>query len=248
MNWSSLSSGGQGALDVVTLPMGGDSGSAGAARAPSGFVNWSASVLEDLRERIDGSTAAAQSYTRVVYDSGQASQPGLVIGKQVNDPNGEPYQLYYLPAHEEEESLSLVRGTLATAGLFVVVLLGAIAWLVVRQVVTPVRMAASIAERLSAGRLQERMKVTGEDDIARLGEAFNKMAQNLQLKISQLEDPVADAAAVRLRRVARAADAADDRAHGRRRHPRRARGLRSGDRAVGRVARRPAGPVRDAAR
>ena len=69
-----------------------------------------------------------------------------------------------------------------------VVLLGAIAWLVVRQVVTPVRMAAGIAERLSAGRLQERMKVTGEDDIARLGEAFNKMAQNLQLKIQQLEE------------------------------------------------------------
>ena len=69
-----------------------------------------------------------------------------------------------------------------------VVLLGAIAWLVVRQVVTPVRMAAGISERLAAGRLQERMKVTGEDDIARLGESFNKMAQNLQVKIQQLEE------------------------------------------------------------
>ncbi|MFD5453183.1 MtrAB system histidine kinase MtrB [Streptomyces sp. NPDC127100] len=184
----SLSSGGQGAFDVVTLPMGGDSGSGRGPRA-SGLVNWSASVPEDLRERIEGDPAAAQSYTRIVYDSDEPSQPGLVIGKQVNDPNGEPYQLYYLfPLTQEEKSLSLVKGTLATAGLFVVVLLGAIAWLVVRQVVTPVRMAASIAERLSAGRLQERMKVTGEDDIARLGEAFNKMAQNLQLKISQLED------------------------------------------------------------
>ncbi|MFB7654659.1 MULTISPECIES: MtrAB system histidine kinase MtrB [unclassified Streptomyces] len=184
----SLSSGGQGAFDVVTLPMGGESGSGRGPRA-SGSVDWAVSVPEDLRERIDGGTAAAQSYTRIVYNSDQDSQPGLVIGKQVNDPNGEPYQLYYLfPLTQEEKSLSLVRGTLATAGLFVVVLLGAIAWLVVRQVVTPVRMAASIAERLSAGRLQERMKVTGEDDIARLGEAFNKMAQNLQLKISQLED------------------------------------------------------------
>ncbi|MBU6536410.1 MtrAB system histidine kinase MtrB [Streptomyces mayonensis] len=184
----SLSSGGQGAFDVVTLPMGGESGSGRGPRA-SGSVDWAVSVPEDLRERVEGGTAAAQSYTRIVYSSDQASQPGLVIGKQVNDPNSEPYQLYYLfPLTQEEKSLSLVRGTLATAGLFVVVLLGAIAWLVVRQVVTPVRMAASIAERLSAGRLQERMKVTGEDDIARLGEAFNKMAQNLQLKISQLED------------------------------------------------------------
>ncbi|MEU1056877.1 MtrAB system histidine kinase MtrB [Streptomyces sp. NPDC005876] len=184
----SLSSGGQGAFDVVTLPVGGESGSGRGPRA-SGLVDPSSSVPEELRERLDSSTAAAQSYTRIVYNSAQESQPGLVIGKRVNDPNGDPYQLYYLfPLTQEEKSLSLVKGTLATAGLFVVVLLGAIAWLVVRQVVTPVRMAASIAERLSAGKLQERMKVTGEDDIARLGEAFNKMAQNLQSKISQLED------------------------------------------------------------
>ncbi|MFC9165530.1 MtrAB system histidine kinase MtrB [Streptomyces fungicidicus] len=184
----SLSSGGQGAFDVVTLPAGDASGSGRGPRA-SGEVNPTASVPAALRERIDTSTSAAQSYTRIVYDARKESQPGLVIGKQVNDPNGDPYQLYYLfPLTQEERSLSLVKGTLATAGLFVVVLLGAIAWLVVRQVVTPVRMAAGIAERLSAGRLQERMKVTGEDDIARLGEAFNKMAQNLQLKINQLED------------------------------------------------------------
>ncbi|MFD6325436.1 MtrAB system histidine kinase MtrB [Streptomyces sp. NPDC058442] len=184
----SLSSGGQGAFDVVTLPMDDESGGGRGPRA-SGHVDPSQSVPGNLRDRIDANTAAAQRYTRIVYSNGADSQPGLVIGKQVNDPNGDPYQLYYLfPLTQEEKSLSLVKGTLATAGLFVVVLLGAIAWLVVRQVVTPVRMAAGIAERLSAGRLQERMKVTGEDDIARLGEAFNKMAQNLQLKINQLEE------------------------------------------------------------
>ncbi|MER7899083.1 MtrAB system histidine kinase MtrB [Streptomyces sp. NPDC096046] len=187
---SSLSSGGQGAFDVVTLPASGADGAGGRGQRASGEVDWSRSVPPDLRERVGGSTAAAQSYTRITYNNPtKDSQPGLVIGMQVDDPNGDPYQLYYLfPLTQEEKSLSLVKGTLATAGLFVVVLLGAIAWLVVRQVVTPVRMAAGIAERLSAGRLQERMKVTGEDDIARLGEAFNKMAQNLQLKISQLED------------------------------------------------------------
>ncbi|MGW0763875.1 MtrAB system histidine kinase MtrB [Streptomyces sp. NPDC002676] len=184
----SLSSGGAGAFDVVTLPVGDDSGGGRSPRG-SGYVDPSASVPGDLRDRVNSSTTAAQSYTRIVYSNGKESQPALVIGKQVNDPNNQPYELYYLfPLTQEEKSLSLVKGTLATAGLFVVVLLGAIAWLVVRQVVTPVRMAAGIAERLSAGRLQERMKVTGEDDIARLGEAFNKMAQNLQVKIQQLED------------------------------------------------------------
>ncbi|MFD0315362.1 MtrAB system histidine kinase MtrB [Streptomyces flavalbus] len=185
---SSLSSGGQGAFDVVTLPPGDDSGGGRGPRASGGVDHKS--VPADLRARVNSGSVAAQSYTRIVYlDGDKPSQPALVIGKQVEDPNGDPYELYYLfPLTQEEKSLSLVKGTLATAGLFVVVLLGAIAWLVVRQVVTPVRMAAGIAERLSAGRLQERMKVTGEDDIARLGEAFNKMAQNLQLKIQQLED------------------------------------------------------------
>ncbi|MGW3131718.1 MtrAB system histidine kinase MtrB [Streptomyces sp. NPDC001123] len=184
----SLSSGGQGAFDVVTLPAGDNNSGGGRTRA-SGQVDPTASVPDDLRARINGNTTAAQSYTRIIYTDDKDSQPALVIGKQVSDPNNDPYELYYLfPLTQEEKSLSLVKGTLATAGLFVVVLLGAIAWLVVRQVVTPVRMAAGIAERLSAGRLQERMKVTGEDDIARLGEAFNKMAQNLQLKIQQLEE------------------------------------------------------------
>ncbi|MEU1007760.1 MtrAB system histidine kinase MtrB [Streptomyces sp. NPDC005890] len=184
----SLSSGGAGAFEVVTLPVGDDSGGGRSPRG-SGNVNPTSSVPAALRERVNSGTTAVQSNTRIVYDGGKESQPGLAIGKQVNDPNGRPYELYFLfPLTQEEKSLSLVKGTLATAGLFVVVLLGAIAWLVVRQVVTPVRMAAGIAERLSAGRLQERMKVTGEDDIARLGEAFNKMAQNLQVKIQQLED------------------------------------------------------------
>ncbi|MEU6391361.1 MtrAB system histidine kinase MtrB [Streptomyces sp. NPDC046939] len=183
-----LSSGGKGAFDVVTLSPGdADSGNGRGPRG-SGDVVPDRSVPDDLRARVDRMTGASQEYTRIVYSSGD-SQPGLVIGKRLTDPQGHAYQLYYLfPLTQEEKSLGLVKGTLATAGLFVVVLLGAIAWLVVRQVVTPVRMAAGVAERLSAGRLQERMKVTGEDDIARLGEAFNKMAQNLHLKIQQLED------------------------------------------------------------
>ncbi|MFG3350117.1 MtrAB system histidine kinase MtrB [Streptomyces sp. NPDC048018] len=193
VNWRStlveqLASGGQSAFNVVALSLEtGDTASRG-ARA-SGEVDPTTSIPANLRHSVAQGTSTFQSYARIHYTSGKASEAGLVVGKRLNDADGTPYELYYLfPLTQEEDSLALVKGTLATAGLFVVVLLGAIAWLVVRQVVTPVRMAAGIAERLSAGRLQERMKVTGEDDIARLGEAFNKMAQNLQHKIMQLEE------------------------------------------------------------
>ncbi|WP_093800595.1 MtrAB system histidine kinase MtrB [Streptomyces sp. Wb2n-11] len=186
-----LASGGRQAFHVVALSADSDDESS-INRGPraSGGVNQSASVPQKLRDAIDEGTGKAyKAFVRITYTDAQDPEPGLVIGKQLNDNSGQPYQLYYLfPLTQEEESLSLVKTTLATAGVFVVVLFGGIAWLVVRQVVTPVRMAAGVAERLSAGRLQERMKVTGEDDIARLGEAFNKMAQNLQVKIQQLEE------------------------------------------------------------
>ncbi|WP_329156062.1 MtrAB system histidine kinase MtrB [Streptomyces anulatus] len=184
-----LASGGKNAFNVVALSV--DSVSEGAssrAARGSGSVEAS-SVPERLRQNVSTGQGAFQTYSLIRYSYDKESQPGLVVGKRLYDIDQQPYELYYLfPLTQEEKSLALVKTTLATAGLFVVVLLGAIAWFVVRQVVTPVRMAAGIAERLSAGRLQERMKVTGEDDIARLGEAFNKMAQNLQLKIQQLEE------------------------------------------------------------
>jgi two-component system sensor histidine kinase MtrB len=188
-----LASGGQGVYSVVALgsqtaesPFLGDGRSTTRGPRASGDIRPEESIPADLRKTLDKQPGTHQRYAKVYWQGG-GSTAGLIVGKRLNDASGDPYQLYYVfPFSLEEESLSLVKGTLATAGVFVVVLLGAIAWLVVRQVVTPVRMAAGISERLAAGRLQERMKVTGEDDIARLGESFNKMAQNLQLKIQQL--------------------------------------------------------------
>ncbi|MFE4695038.1 MtrAB system histidine kinase MtrB [Streptomyces sp. NPDC056749] len=184
-----LASGGANAFNVVALSA--DSvGHDTTSRAPRGSGSVEASSIpQRLRDDVGKGAGAFQTYSLIRYSYGKDPEPGLVVGKRLYDVDHNPYELYYLfPLTQEEKSLTLVTTTLATAGLFVVVLLGAIAWFVVRQVVTPVRMAAGIAERLSAGRLQERMKVTGEDDIARLGEAFNKMAQNLQLKIQQLEE------------------------------------------------------------
>nr|WP_326847185.1 MtrAB system histidine kinase MtrB [Streptomyces kaniharaensis] len=122
-------------------------------------------------------------------ESGGHTEPGLALGMQFVGPAGTSYQLFYLFSFgQETDTLNLVTGTLATAGVFVVILMGGIAWVVVRQVVTPVRMAAGISERLADGHLEERMKVTGTDDIARLGESFNRMANALQAQIRQLEE------------------------------------------------------------
>ena len=81
-----------------------------------------------------------------------------------------------------------MRRALVTGGALLLVLVGGLTWLVTRQVVTPVRLARRVAERLASGRLEERMHVRGDDDIARLGTSFNQMAASLQKQIRQLEE------------------------------------------------------------
>ncbi|WUS95065.1 MtrAB system histidine kinase MtrB [Kribbella sp. NBC_00709] len=129
------------------------------------------------------------TYTEINYRDAP-SVPGLVIGSQIRiNSTGDRYAIYFLfPLTAQQETLDVVQRALVTAGLLLIVLLGAVAWLVTRQVVTPVRMARRIAERLAAGKLEERMQVRGTDDLARLAVSFNKMASNLQRQIRRLEE------------------------------------------------------------
>jgi two-component system sensor histidine kinase MtrB len=140
--------------------------------------------LRDVVEKVPG-----QAYTYTSLHSGGAAVPALAVGAPLTVPGVGAYELYYLfPLTQEQDTLNLVQRAVAIAGLVLVLLLAAIAWLVTRQVVDPVREAARVAERLSAGRLEERMVVVGDDDLARLAAAFNDMAGSLQAQIRQLED------------------------------------------------------------
>ena len=115
--------------------------------------------------------------------------PAVVIGSRVNVPNAGAYDLFFLfPMDTEVHTLSIVRSAFMAGGVALVLLLAALAYLLTRMVVTPVRDAAQVAQRLTAGDADERMRVRGEDDLARLARSFNAMADSLQRQIRQLED------------------------------------------------------------
>lgn len=158
-------------------------------------LDLAASIPASLEERLEEAGAtAAWTYTSIVVreDPGSVatSTPGIVVGSPIRLPaDGRTYALYLLfPLDEQAETLALVTRALLTAAVLLLVLVAGITWLVARQVVTPVRMARQVAERLAAGRLTERLRVTGEDDLARLAMSFNQMATNLQRQIRQLEE------------------------------------------------------------
>ena len=176
-----------GSKDVVLL-RGPDVNDPNAPLGRSSFGADVGAVPEALRTQVQTEATQQWTYSRVLRPSGQ-TVPVVVVGSPVVIPDAGAYELYFLfPLDKEQSTLGLVRRALLLAALGLVILVGGIAWLVTRQVVTPVRMAARIAERLSAGRLEERMRVRGEDDLARLAASFNRMASNLQRQIRQLED------------------------------------------------------------
>lgn len=152
-----------------------------------------ASVPESLEAHFDAIAPTAWTYTTIRTTDVEGvvhEQPGVVVGSQVKLPSdGQTYTLYYLfPLDEEQETLALVTRALLTAAVLLLVLVAGLTWLVTRQVVTPIRLARRVAERLAAGQLQERLRVSGEDDLARLATSFNQMASNLQRQIRQLEE------------------------------------------------------------
>ncbi len=184
--------------DVVLIgPLGSSSGGTGGGqRFTPGLDPTSVpAALRRQVERLDGE-GEGWTYTELRRSREGAapdevvSVPAVVVGSRLVLPaDGGTYALYHLfPMGQEEQTLALVRRALLTSGALLLVLVAGVAFLVARQVVTPVRLARRVAERIASGRLEERMQVRGEDDIARLAGSFNQMATTLQKQIRALED------------------------------------------------------------
>lgn len=151
------------------------------------------STLTDLinqQQATDATAGKSQSPlqhvpTTLTFTDGRQSEPAVAFGT----PLGDWYQLYFVyPLSQEQQTLQLVQTTLIGVGIALVALLAAIASLVTRWVVLPVRHAARAAQRLSAGQLEERMTVGGADDLGALATSFNDMADSLQDKLRELEE------------------------------------------------------------
>ena len=147
------------------------------------------SVPDKLRDAIAADPSHQQVQIISISSTEGVPVSAVIVGSRVTLPVAGQYELYFVfPLDREQQTLRVVATTFALGGIALVLLLGAVAYVVTRLVVDPVRRAALVAERLSSGRLNERMRARGEDDIAKLGKSFNAMADSLQKQIRQLED------------------------------------------------------------
>lgn len=142
-------------------------------------------ISEELRATVAGGKIAHQIRTGTL--GGQRTKY-LVYGSPVSTGFGQVELYYLVPLARQDATAADARATVVATGAALVLLLGLLAALVTRLVVTPVRVAARTAQRLSAGLLDQRMVVNGEDDLALLAASFNQMATNLQRQILRLEE------------------------------------------------------------
>jgi two-component system sensor histidine kinase MtrB len=147
-----------------------------------------ASIPSTLSERVRKNPDPVYQYTNMIYLTGTKVN-GLAIGQKVQIPNAGQYEMYIIfSLANQEKTLDLISRSLFLGGFFLLLLVALITWLVVRQVVSPVREAAMIATEFTAGDFRKRLKVESQDEISTLGLAFNDMAESIEKQIARLEN------------------------------------------------------------
>ncbi|WP_113704554.1 sensor histidine kinase [Nonomuraea lactucae] len=116
----------------------------------------------------------------------------LIVGSEVHRHNGaeaEPTGLrafVFFPLRAEENQLSMLRARLTQGGAVIVLIALVVALLSARRVLLPVRRLSAAAQALGQGRLDTRLPVHGQDELAELTARFNDAAAALELSVAEL--------------------------------------------------------------
>ncbi|MCY7412996.1 MAG: HAMP domain-containing protein, partial [Salinibacterium sp.] len=152
----------------------------------SDSLDTDAVISPELRQQVSESNEPRTFSQPVSLLTDDGAHPGIVVGSTL-DVRGARYELYLIyDIRDAQQTLDFVQQTLVFGGLALIVLIGAVTFIVVRLVVGPVQVAASTSERFAAGELQVRIPVKGDDVIATLARSFNGMANSLQDQITKL--------------------------------------------------------------
>ncbi|MDR7293871.1 MtrAB system histidine kinase MtrB [Pseudoglutamicibacter albus] len=147
----------------------------------------SAAITDDLQNQVSSGSDIYWQSVELTGEKGEI-KPGVAFGKRVTVPPGRDYALFLVYDFSQvADTLVLVQRVLLGGGAVLLLIITGISWYVARRSLQPVAEAAQTAEKVAAGRLDERMEVQGQDELARLSTSFNRMADSLAEQIVQLE-------------------------------------------------------------
>lgn len=147
------------------------------------------SIPASVREVMGTDGALWSTPTLIRFTDGRADEPGLVVAAALAAPGESSYPVFFLfSTSQEARTLAVVQQAALATGVFLLAGLTLMVYLISLMVLRPVRAARLAAERLAAGNLQDRMAVQGTEDLAGLARSMNHMAEELDKKITQLQN------------------------------------------------------------
>ncbi|CAN2213413.1 BaeS Signal transduction histidine kinase [Candidatus Nanopelagicaceae bacterium] len=146
------------------------------------------SIPANVRAAILKNSDLQYEYGTLRYASSQRVE-SLFVGNRIDIPGAGRYEMYVVFSLSDQAStMNLIQNSLLVTGFALIFLIALITWLVVRQVVRPVREAASVAKQFTQGAFDLRVPVDSKDELATLAVSFNDMAASIEQQISRLEN------------------------------------------------------------
>lgn len=159
--------------------------------APQNFntLGLTEDVISDQMRDLVRSDPNQQWWQSAALEISGTEMPGIIVGQQLLVPDFGGYELYLAyDLGSAAQTLGFVQATLWFVAISLIVLIGAISWIVLRSVTIPIGEAADTSAKLAAGELGVRLPVRGEDELATLGRSFNAMADSIESQIKELAD------------------------------------------------------------
>ena len=150
----------------------------------------SSSIPTDFKNTVrDREGVYWQTSTITTFENNrERTYPVLIVGTHVSIAQNPNYGLFTVyDMTDSSATIAHINFVLFGGFCALLTVVLSVVWFVTRFVVRPITQTAITAERLAAGDLDQRVSVKGEDQAARLGISFNRMADSLQEKIVQLE-------------------------------------------------------------
>ena len=150
----------------------------------------SSSIPTDFKNTVrDRDGVYWQTSTITTFENNrERTYPVLIVGTHISIAQNPSYGLFTVyDMTDSSETIAHINFVLFGGFCALLTVVLSVVWFVTRFVVRPITQTAITAERLAAGDLDQRVSVKGEDQAARLGISFNRMADSLQEKIVQLE-------------------------------------------------------------
>ena len=150
----------------------------------------SSSIPTDFKNTVrDRDGVYWQTSTITTFENNrERTHPVLIVGTHVSIAQNPNYGLFTVyDMTDSSATIAHINFVLFGGFCALLTVVLSVVWFVTRFVVRPITQTAITAERLAAGDLDRRVSVKGEDQAARLGISFNRMADSLQEKIVQLE-------------------------------------------------------------